>query len=840
MALLNNPQGQIATIPITPNMDLELGFDPGSEAQLSRDGDNLIFTFTDGGQIVLADFYALPAEELPALNIQGAQISAEDFLASLGNETLLPAAGPTAPTAPATPDSSGTGAYGDDAGNLIGGVDYLGMLGRIFWSQPSGNPITDEGVLGALEIPGGDFDFNVETPDGSLIIGAGAFEDAQPYQYLGNTTEYPARINFDFTPTGTTTVTGIQLSGFAPDTRVFIGGQEISPGPGGVYTFTQADFSSPGVFFIPPENSDQDIILTATVNLITADGVTGSGAMSFLAIVDAVADKPDFYEVSLGIEPEGYEGALSMTETAQTQQFKDGWAEDAINRESASVNVSDVVLTMTFQATLVFGDFKDGSEKHYALVEIPSAANISNSDLAAGDWSVVPTSISNGLLPDYEIITIYYINGMAYDSLTDAEAAGWVTGGDFKEFFRFEVDNTALTVDSNDPSRATLDISLELQGANTGITEDVTFTLDAGTQAKEIIAPGEQELDLDNNNSYTWVSDGETGAGIPVDVDAINSELLLQAGWVYEGNKADKNLLPKQTQDPDWTRQSYENEEDASLSPKAASYGDGAPIRLAISGGALADGSDAGEHITGASFSFAAADAVMRLAGVEIADGAQTTIGGVVYSFTVNTVSGETTVTIGISGPNAGGVTNLDALDLTVTPKDYYEDADIDFKYTVDVAAASGASAHYSGSSVVVVDAVADISGRVFSAMDTKGTVSSQPDEATLVSNNTDLHKTDGWETDTFKVDYSEVKYAFSVNVQTSFPDVDGSERHFVLVERPLDNDGDDATYWELGALPEGYTAAGTYTDPASGKVYFKIEVNDSTKPGERARYSKV
>ena len=829
MALLNNPQGQTVIVPISPNMELEFGFDPGSETQLSRDGDNLIFAFADGGQLVLTDFYALPAEELPALDIQGAQISAEDFLASLGDETLLPAAGPTAP-APTAPDSSGTGAYGDDAGSLIGGIDYLGMLGRNFWSQISGSPITDTGVLAAAdpEIPGGEFEFNVVTPDGEGILAAGAYEDARPFQHLGDPAEHPARINFIFTPTGTTTVTSVQLSGFDQGTRLFVGDEEVFPGPGGVYTFTQAQFDGPGVFFIPPENSDQDMTLTAVVNMISADGVTGSATGSFPAIVDAVADKPDLDDASLGIEPEGYEGSLSFTETSQTQQFKDGWAEDAISRETATVTATDVTLTMTFQAILTFGDFSDGSEHHYALVEIPSALNISNSDFAAGEWSVMPTSLSAGLLPTYETITIYYINGTAYDTLTEATANGWATGGEFKNFFRFEVDNTALTPDPLDPTLATLDVSFEMRGVNTGITEDVSFILDAGTQAKEIIAPGEQELDLANNNSFTWVSEGEAGAGITVDVDTIESELLLQAGWVYEGNKSDKNLLSG-SQDPDWTEQAYENEEDANLMPQADSYGKGAPVRLAISGGVLADGSDAGEHITKASFSFDSTEAVLRLGDTAITDGLTRNVDGTTYTFAVSTndATGETTVSITLSGD---AQINLNGLALNFVPANYFEDADIAFKYTVDVAASSGASAHYAGASTVVVDAVADISGRVFSALDTKASVSSQPDEAVLSSVNSDLHKTDGWETDTYKMDYSEVKYAFAVNVQTSFPDVDGSERHFVLVERPLDSDSNPDTYWEMGALPDGYTDAGTYTDPVSGKVYFKIEVDDSTQ----------
>ena len=131
MALLNTPQGQEAiTIPITPDMELEFGFDPGSETQMSRESDSLIFTFANGGQIILSDFYAQGVDELPVMNIQGAEIAAEDFLTSLGDESLLPAAGPTAP--PAGPDSGGSGLYGDNAGEFIDGIDSLGTLGRVF------------------------------------------------------------------------------------------------------------------------------------------------------------------------------------------------------------------------------------------------------------------------------------------------------------------------------------------------------------------------------------------------------------------------------------------------------------------------------------------------------------------------------------------------------------------------------------------------------------------------------------------------------------------------------------------------------------------------------------
>ena len=95
MAVLNNPQGQVVNMQVTPNMQLQFGFDPGADAQLERVGDNLVFKFPDGGEIVLTGFYTLPVEELPKLDVQGAEITAQDFLASLGDDTLLPAAGPT-------------------------------------------------------------------------------------------------------------------------------------------------------------------------------------------------------------------------------------------------------------------------------------------------------------------------------------------------------------------------------------------------------------------------------------------------------------------------------------------------------------------------------------------------------------------------------------------------------------------------------------------------------------------------------------------------------------------------------------------------------------------------
>ena len=55
--------------------------------------------------------------------------------------------------------------------------------------------------------------------------------------------------------------------------------------------------------------------------------------------------------------------------------------------------------------------------------------------------------------------------------------------------------------------------------------------------------------------------------------------------------------------------------------------------------------------------------------------------------------------------------------------------------------------------------------------------------------------KAAGWEIDNYKLEYKEVSYTFAVHIKTNFPDMDGSEKHYVLVEKPFD------AKWELGDL---------------------------------------
>ncbi len=402
MALLNNPQGQVVNVQVTPGMELEFGFDPGSEAQLERDGDNLIFKFEDGGQIVLTGFYAQEIEQLPTMDIQGAQISAEDFLASLGDETLLPAAGPNAaPQAAQAPGSSGSGAYSDGTGNFIDGVDTLGMLGRIFWAETPGSPLTEIG----LEVPGGDSDLDTETDTGNAFA-AGAFEDAMPNQNVGDYSLHPAQLHFNFTPTGTSTVTDIAMSGFDAGTKLYIGlpGQpgtvEIEvTGPTQIIHFSQANFTSSGVYFVPPANSDHDMNIHADITVTAVGGLSTVLPVNFVITVDAVADLPT------GISTE----AMAITDM-----------QGADSTEAKTISV---------HAGATFSDVLDGTEHHYVEMRgIPSDWTINS--IPQG-WVLVDANgnpinfnqVARGEHSTYELR--FDVTGAA---TADANAHGTLTG----------------------------------------------------------------------------------------------------------------------------------------------------------------------------------------------------------------------------------------------------------------------------------------------------------------------------------------------------------------------------------------------------------------------------
>ena len=114
--------GTTQTVPSAPDGRFIFDF-PADAATLTRNGDDLVLTFEDGSSIQLQGFYTTYSkEEMPSFQVEGVEISGQDFFAALG-EDLMPAAGPAASSA------SRSGRYNEYGGSdLLDGIDHLGRL----------------------------------------------------------------------------------------------------------------------------------------------------------------------------------------------------------------------------------------------------------------------------------------------------------------------------------------------------------------------------------------------------------------------------------------------------------------------------------------------------------------------------------------------------------------------------------------------------------------------------------------------------------------------------------------------------------------------------------------
>lgn len=87
--------GTTQTVPSAPDGRFIFDF-PADAATLTRNGDDLVLSFEDGSSIRLQGFYTTYSkEEMPSFQVEGVEISGQDFFAALG-EDLMPAAGPAA------------------------------------------------------------------------------------------------------------------------------------------------------------------------------------------------------------------------------------------------------------------------------------------------------------------------------------------------------------------------------------------------------------------------------------------------------------------------------------------------------------------------------------------------------------------------------------------------------------------------------------------------------------------------------------------------------------------------------------------------------------------------
>ena len=178
--------GTTQTVPSAPDGRFIFDF-PADAATLTRNGDDLVLSFEDGSSIQLQGFYTTYSkEEMPSFQVDGVEISGQDFFAALG-EDLMPAAGPAASSS-----ASRGGRYNEYGGSdLLDGIDHLGRLDIGFddgveWADDKVGGWThqnlDPEISGIIAVDGNDMtlvESGVET-DGSQEIQGNVFTPGVP------------------------------------------------------------------------------------------------------------------------------------------------------------------------------------------------------------------------------------------------------------------------------------------------------------------------------------------------------------------------------------------------------------------------------------------------------------------------------------------------------------------------------------------------------------------------------------------------------------------------------------------------------------------------------------
>ena len=174
--------GTTQTVPSAPDGRFIFDF-PADAATLTRNGDDLVLTFEDGAAIQLQGFYTTYSkEEMPSFQVDGVEISGQDFFAAL-DEDLMPAAGPASGSSAAR-----GGRYNEYGGSdLLDGLDHLGRLDIGFDGgtqlatdtvEPSPYSEVDYGVTVTPSTPGTDPD------DPSIPVQGEDFPPTMPHDVL--------------------------------------------------------------------------------------------------------------------------------------------------------------------------------------------------------------------------------------------------------------------------------------------------------------------------------------------------------------------------------------------------------------------------------------------------------------------------------------------------------------------------------------------------------------------------------------------------------------------------------------------------------------------------------
>ena len=697
--------GSEIAIASAPNGVMAFSFDP-SAATITRVDNSLVFDVDGGGAVTITDYFVVGDQSLPMLRLpDGTEIDAEAFFTAMGSDLdLSTAAGPAAGPPPGGRGSS----YADDAGSLMGGVDKYGMLGTDYWGRGTNTGLDAQGLLGnAQEVPGIDsFGFSVSSLGLDGLFRAGLFESGMSSKHTGDRTQVAGQLHFDPVLTGTTVIDSIRLSGFTEGTKIFFGQPQLDGsgnclngtpfvtvgGAGQVISFTHANFTH-GVFLLPPPFCDNNMNITGAIDIRSASsGLTSTVNISFVIVVDAVADLPIMGDV-------GFDGNFSHADfdgTQQSAKFKDGYnkATDTIDPHA------QISLNTLLKVTVDFYDVADGSEDHFLLLQIPASMN-------GVTWT-------------------FTFNGVTYSA-----SQGISIPGKEGSFLQIPVPNDMLKNNAlpnvnynaaNGHSNITLDVAVQATGTAeqlglAGASLDKTLSLEVGAMAVERLEGGNvlgrDELDLDNNTAINWA-----GSPAVLQLDTVNSGIQVKIGWGSEGHDSNAH---------------HAGDGHTFDSIKAdASRNAGAPIYLSLleqSGNTNADRGTNPDFISEIEFRFDGTRGDMWLPGdprVKLVDGANQLYGNALITV-VTGADGQTVVTIkpvpGFQGASLNELLGLEpGYNMTFKPEQKtadsvagaaaFDSSDVALSYTVVVENGLGNKVIFSSGDnplTVVIDAVADL-----------------------------------------------------------------------------------------------------------------------------------
>lgn len=384
--------GAEIVIEATPGKTIKLPVESLANIQFVQDAGNLLVVPIDGGDVyLLQDFLTFGATENPP------QIELENGeVVEIGEITPLVQGFSIADINPEAGDDNSDGGGANfrpfNEGDIGDPLDISGLLagtelafGRDEIEEIIGENEDLPSTSTPTDDPGGIVTLTFSTPFGTAAPAAGGYEDWQPNQNVGDTTEFPMQMLVEFAPETDEELTSIDISGFPDGTRFFVGG--ATPGDevdvtSGSFAVVAAAGVLPAMYVLPPANSDADITLNVLANYVNGGGQVGTSEVSGTAVVDSVADAPTLS----GGDASGDENtAISIPEITAALQDADG-------SETLAVSIGGIPVgaTLTDGVNSFTGDGSDVDISGWNLATLTITPPTDND----ADFSLTVTAVA--------------------------------------------------------------------------------------------------------------------------------------------------------------------------------------------------------------------------------------------------------------------------------------------------------------------------------------------------------------------------------------------------------------------------------------------------------------